>query len=233
MSSTTSIIPTPIAPTTPTGSSTQSDLLSGAANLNEASSTFLTLLTTQLKNQDPTSPLDTNQFTAQLVQMTGVQQQLLSNQLLQQLVSQSGAGQGAAGAIGLIGKTVTAASGDATLSGGKVGWGYSLNGVAASATLTVSDSTGKTVWSGAAPDLSKGAHAFDWNGRTSSGVQLPDGGIYTLKVAAVDAKGAAVTASPQITGVAGGVQTIAGRTVVQIGSSQAPLSSITGVAAAS
>ena len=232
MSSTTAI-PTPLAPTAPTNTTAQADLLSGAANLNEASSTFLTLLTTQLKNQDPTSPLDTNQFTAQLVQMTGVQQQLLSNQLLQQLVTQSATGQGAASAIGLIGKTVTADSGDATLSGGKVGWGYSLNGAAASATLTVSDSSGKTVWSGPAPDLSKGQHAFNWDGKTSAGVQLPDGGTYTLKVAAQDAAGAAVAASPQITGVASGVQTIAGQTVVQIGASRAPLSSITGVAAAS
>lgn len=232
--STTSVIPaSAVTPTISTNSSAQADLLSGAANLNEANSTFLTLLTTQLKNQDPTSPLDTNQFTAQLVQMTGVQQQLLSNQLLQQLVSQSGAGQGAASAIGLIGKSVTAASGAATLSGGKVGWGYSLDGAAASASLTVSDSAGRTVWSGAAPDLSKGAHAFNWDGKTSAGAQLPDGGTYTLQVAAQDATGETVAASPRITGVASGVQTIAGQTVVQVGSSQVPLSSITGVSAAS
>jgi flagellar hook assembly protein FlgD len=67
--------------------------------------TFLSLLTTQLKNQDPLSPLDTNQFTQQLTQMTGVEQQLLSNQLLQQLVTaQAGIGQNA----NLIGKVITA-----------------------------------------------------------------------------------------------------------------------------
>jgi flagellar hook assembly protein FlgD len=67
--------------------------------------TFLSLLTTQLKNQDPLSPLDTNQFTQQLTQMTGVEQQLLGNQLLQQLVSeQGGLNQGAA----MIGKVITA-----------------------------------------------------------------------------------------------------------------------------
>jgi flagellar hook assembly protein FlgD len=66
---------------------------------------FLTLLTTQLKNQDPTSPLDTSQFTQQITQMTGVEQQLQSNQLLQQLVTAQG---GVAQAANLIGETVTA-----------------------------------------------------------------------------------------------------------------------------
>ncbi|MFI4974443.1 MAG: flagellar hook assembly protein FlgD [Caulobacterales bacterium] len=65
--------------------------------------TFLSLLTTQLRNQDPLQPLDSSQFTQQITQMTGVEQQLLSNQLLQQLVTaQGGLGQ----AAGLIGKTV-------------------------------------------------------------------------------------------------------------------------------
>ena len=72
------------------------------------SQTFLTLLTTQLKNQDPTAPTDMNSMTQQLTQMTGVEQQLLSNELLTKLVSQSANAMGTA--VGLIGKTVTAAS---------------------------------------------------------------------------------------------------------------------------
>jgi flagellar basal-body rod modification protein FlgD len=97
--------------TTPTSgasgaSSTNSSALnSGLASVANNYQTFLTLLTTQLQNQDPTSPLDTSQFTSQLTQMTGVEQQLLSNQLLQQLVSAQG---GLPQAAGLIGKTVTA-----------------------------------------------------------------------------------------------------------------------------
>src|ERR1700761_1452416 len=75
------------------------------AQLAQNSQTFLTLLTTQLQNQDPLSPLDTNQFTSQLTQMSGVEQQLLGNPLLQQLVSEQG---GLTQAAGLIGKTITA-----------------------------------------------------------------------------------------------------------------------------
>ena len=85
---TTATTPTPTVPTTgtsSTSSASQSNLTAGQTSLNTSYSTFLTLLTTQLQNQDPTSPLDTNAFTQQLVAMTGVQQQLLSNQLLQQI----------------------------------------------------------------------------------------------------------------------------------------------------
>lgn len=78
---------------------------SGIASLANNFQSFLSLLTTQLQNQDPLNPTDTNQFTQQITQMTGVEQQLLSNQLLQQLVSQQS---GVASAANLIGDTITA-----------------------------------------------------------------------------------------------------------------------------
>ena len=227
----TAVANNPAAPSAPAPSNTQADLTSGVNNLSSGYSTFLTLLTTQLKNQDPTSPLDTNQFTQQLVQMTGVQQQLLSNQLLQQLVNQSGTGSGAAGAVGLIGKTVTADSAQGVLTKGAVSWGYDLDKAASSATLSVANAAGTVVWSGSAPDLSSGSHAFTWDGKDSSGKQIADGGTYTLSVAASDAAGAAITATPQITGVVGSVQTANGQTVVQIGGSTAPVTSITNISA--
>jgi flagellar hook assembly protein FlgD len=90
---------------TNSASATQLSLNNGLSTLADNFQGFLTLLTTQLKNQDPTSPLDTNQFTQQITQMTGVEQQLLSNQLLQQLVTAQG---GVASAANLIGETVTA-----------------------------------------------------------------------------------------------------------------------------
>ena len=132
------------------GTSTSTAINNSLASLASNSQTFLTLLTTQLKNQDPTSPLDTNQFTAQLVQMTGVEQQLLSNQLLQTLVNQSSGG-GVTGAVGLIGKQVTASGNTATLTDGSASWQYNLGGNAANVTVQVSDSSGNVVFTGAAP----------------------------------------------------------------------------------
>jgi flagellar hook assembly protein FlgD len=88
----------------PSASSTNQTINNTLAQLASNSQTFLTLLTTQLKNQNPLSPLDTNQFTAQLTQMSGVEQQLLGNQLLQTLVTEQGLDQGA----NLIGKNIVA-----------------------------------------------------------------------------------------------------------------------------
>lgn len=107
------------APATTTSSSSNSSSSSSTsgATLADNFQSFLMLLTTQLQNQNPLDPLDTNQFTQQLTQMTGVEQQLLSNQLLQQLVSaQAGIGQNA----NLIGKMITAPganTGDADITG--------------------------------------------------------------------------------------------------------------------
>ena len=78
---------------------------------------FLLLLTTQLKNQSPLDPLDTNQFTAQLVQFAGVEQQLKTNETLGSLLSLSAAGT-ATNAVGFIGAKITAVA-----SGVPVGWG--------------------------------------------------------------------------------------------------------------
>ncbi len=90
---------------TSTTAAGQLGLNQGLASLANNFQSFLTLLTTQLQNQDPTNPVDTNQFTSQITQMTGVEQQLLSNQLLQQLVNEQ---TGVGAAARLIGDTITA-----------------------------------------------------------------------------------------------------------------------------
>jgi flagellar basal-body rod modification protein FlgD len=215
------------SPTTQVASNSSSDaLVSGQANQDSSYQTFLTLLTSQLKNQDPTSPLDTNSFTQQLVQMTGVQQQLLSNNLLQQLVNQAGGG--VAGAVGLIGQSVTAQSDTGQLVGGQASWGYNLASNASKATITISDSTGKVVWSGAAPDLGAGDHAFTWDGKTSSGAKASDG-VYKINVTAINANGASVAATTSFTGVASSLATVNGQTMLNIGPIQVPLTAVTGV----
>src|ERR1700739_3823472 len=103
---TTPVNNTPTTPTAGTGSSGGTSSISassGQAQLNGDYTSFLTLLTTQLKNKDPLSPMDTTTFTSHLVEMNGVQQQLLTNNLLTQLVSAS-TGVGAVGnAVSMIG----------------------------------------------------------------------------------------------------------------------------------
>ena len=199
----------------------------GRANLVSNFETFLQLLTTQLKNQDPLSPLDSNDFTAQLTQMAGVEQQLLTNDLLQALVNQ-GTG-GLDSAVHYIGKEVVAAGSAVRLDDGGATWSYELATNAGSATLEVLDSTGAVVWSGPAPELGSGVHDFTWDGRNSAGTQLPDGGVYNLRVTATSAGGQTVGSQVLIRGVVTAVELYDGVPYVTIGGSILPMSQVISV----
>src|SRR5690606_38759917 len=159
--------------------------------------TFLSLLTTQLKNQDPLSPVDSNEFTAQLTQMAGVEQQLMTNSLLTSLLQGQESG-GLAQAASYIGRDATAVWAANELKDGKADWSYELASNADKLARSVVDSTGKTVWSGPAPDKTTGMHDFTWDGKPTGGGQLDDGGVYTLKITATDAAGSDVTSQALI-----------------------------------
>jgi flagellar basal-body rod modification protein FlgD len=212
------------APPMSSGSSSAAQQIANAAgSLASDQTTFLKLLTTQLKNQDPLSPMDTNQFTQQLVAMTGVQQQILSNQLLQQMVS----GQGGLGnSVGLIGKEVKVNTGAATLQDGSAEWRYTLPAGAASATFTVIDAQGKTVWSGDQSALSIGDHTFSWDGKDLLGVQRDDGTTFGLKITAKAADGSTVASQTWLQGTVSSIQQINGETVAIVNGTQVPLSLI-------
>ncbi|WP_296815048.1 flagellar hook assembly protein FlgD [Brevundimonas sp.] len=199
----------------------------GRTNLVSNFETFLKLLTTQLKNQDPLSPLDSNDFTAQLTQMAGVEQQLLTNDLLQALVNQGSVGLDSA--VHYIGKEIVAAGSAVRLDDGAATWSYELAANAAEARLDVLDSTGRVVWTGPATDLQTGVHDFTWDGRDSSGAQLPDGGVYTLRVSATTAGGQAVTSQVLIRGVVSAVELYDGVPYVTVGGSILPMSQIISV----
>lgn len=216
-----------IDPTAAASNSVTDKLNSSRSRLADSEQTFLSLLTTQLKNQDPLSPLDSNQFTAQIVQMTGVEQQLMTNDLLKMLVGMSDGG--LAGSVNLIGKAVTAETPDATLADGAANWSYALDRNASSVKYEIVNSAGSTVWSRTDTGVAGGDHTLDWDGVTSAGQQLPDGGTYTLRITATGSAGEAINASTRVTGVVTGVETLNGETVVSIGKLKIPVSSVTSV----
>ena len=94
-----------------TTASAAGTISSGTKSLASNFETFLSLLTTQLKNQDPLSPVDSNEFTAQLTQMAGVEQQLLTNTRLKSLLGGQQAG-GLSDAAAYIGKVAKDALGE-------------------------------------------------------------------------------------------------------------------------
>ena len=180
---------TPAAATAATATATTPDAMK---KLSGNFSTFLTLLTTQLKNQDPTSPMDSNQFTQQLVMYSQVEQQIDTNSNLKTLIGQ-GTSNAAAVTTGYLGKKVSITNGNASLTGGAANWTYNLATAAAANQLSVTDDKGKLVYSGAG-EATSGNHSFAWNGKDNNGNQLADGS-YKLAVAAKDASGAAVTST--------------------------------------
>ena len=155
-------------------------------------STFLTLLTTQLKNQDPTSPMDSNQFTQQLVMYSQVEQQISTNDNLKTLISQ-GTSNAAAMTSGYLGKKVSVLNGNASLTGGSATWTYNLANATAGTKLTVTDSHGKAVYTGAGATTA-GNTNFTWDGKDNNGNQLADG-AYKLTVTATDSNGTNISSS--------------------------------------
>lgn len=210
-------------------SAISSSINASRTRLADSEQTFMKLLTTQMRNQDPLSPLDTTQFTQQLVQMTSVEQQIYGNQLLENLVSQAGGG--LTSAVGLIGRSVTVQGDTTSLSGGQAQWAYNLPAAAGDLNLEVLDSSGRSVWSGTAADRSSGSHTFTWDGRTSSGAAAPEGD-YRLVVSAHNASGQSMTPTTYVTGIVSAVQTVDGATQLTIGRTRAPLASVIGVAQA-
>lgn len=187
--------------------------------------TFLSLLTTQLRNQDPLSPVDSNEFTAQLTQMAGVEQQLLTNDLLTSLL-RAQQGDGLTGASQYIGKDATAVWSATRFEDGEANWSYELAADATDVTLQVLDASGKVVWSGPAPDKTNGMHDFKWDGATTGGGQVDDGGVYTLKVLAKDGAGKDVDSQVLIRGRVTGVEMYDNTPFVIIGKSIMPVSSL-------
>lgn len=191
-----SIIP---ATSTSTGSTTKSTTGAAVDNSTLAGNftTFLTLLTTQLKNQNPLEPLDTNQFTAQLVQFAQVEQQMKQNEQLASLVSLSKSAE-ATTALAYVGGTVVVDGATTELTSTGANWMYNV-AKPASASITIKDSTGQTAYTGKTA-VNPGDQKFTWDGRGNDGKAWPAGN-YTMTVTAVDANNQSVAISTEVQAV--------------------------------
>ena len=175
------------------GSSIGIDQKTIAGNFN----TFLQLLTTQLKNQNPLDPLDTNQFTQQLVQFAQVEQQLRSNDQLATLVSLQKTTQSTA-ALSFVGQNVVVDGSTAQLVNNQATWSFT-SPKPATATITIKDSSGQLAFSGNYT-LQTGPQNFQWDGKGNDGTQWP-AGAYTMSVTSKDASGQSVAISTEVQGV--------------------------------
>jgi flagellar basal-body rod modification protein FlgD len=211
----------PVGTGTPTPDTSASN--SASQQLAGNFDTFLTLLTTQLQNQDPLSPMDSNQFTQQLVEFSGVEQQINTNQNLESLISLT-KGRSNADAASYLGKTVTLSNGKGALINGAASWTYALDNSAASNAVTITDSTGKVVYT-APGETAAGIHTLNWNGQDNSGNQLPDG-QYTLAIYPQAADGSAINSAIASKGVVAQVDFSGSSPQLMIGPMEIPLTDV-------
>jgi flagellar basal-body rod modification protein FlgD len=214
------------ASTGSTGSSSSGSTAAGAAGSAASQQIagnfdmFLQLLTTQLQNQDPLDPLDTNQFTEQLVEFASVEQQVDMNTNMQTLISMQQTTE-ATSALQLVGATVTVAGSSAPLSnatGTPATWSLSTT-TPATGNVTITSAAGTTAYTGTVA-LNAGTQTYSWNGVGNNGQTWPDG-TYTISINATGANGQAVTVSTQTQGTVSGVNlstnpptlTVSGQTV--------------------
>lgn len=190
---------------------------------------FLTLLTTQLKNQNPTDPTNTDQLTQQITSETAVEQQIKSNDLLQKILNGQTANASST-ALGYLNNNATVKGSAAQLSKGSATW--SLNASAASTgTVTITDQSGNTVFS-TSLNLTSGTQPFVWNGQTSSGTTAPDG-VYHIAVTATAADGTAATVTTAGQGRVTSVDFSGSTPVLTVAGQQVKLSDVLAVSAPS
>ncbi len=155
---------------------------------------FLKLLTTQLKDQDPTNAMDANTFTTQLVQFASVEQQINANTNLQKIVSTLNPN-GISPLLGYMNQYVEATSSNNTIEvqSGQGVFTYTLPSAASNVQIAIKNSAGKTVTTLNGPTVA-GTNRVVWDGKDSSGTQLADG-TYSLAFTAKDKTSAALPVS--------------------------------------
>lgn len=187
---------------------------------------FLKLLVAQLQNQDPLSPMDSTEFTTQLVQFSGVEQAISTNKNLESLLGLSRTNFNSS-LVGYLGKEVTFQGDTTALRAGKAEWTYTLPEAASASELRLFDGAGRLVWFGPGATAA-GAHVLAWDGRDMNGAALPEGN-YRLVIDARDGASEAIKASIVVRGTVTGLATEAGTTQLSVDGRNVPVDQVQSV----
>ena len=195
-----------------------------ASRLTSDMTMFLKLLTTQMQNQDPLNPMDTSEYTQQLVQFSQVEQSIAQNRNLEAILARLD-GQEMIGAAALVGSTGTFDSATAGLTeGGSASWRYAADGASLPLTATILDAAGAVV---ATRSIDSREGVFSWDGTRADG-STAAAGSYTLAIAAADGNGGRIVPDIAARGRITEAVTTAGGTLLRAGGIDYPLASLTG-----
>jgi flagellar basal-body rod modification protein FlgD len=210
------------------GTTGSSNTLSGSRQtIAENFDVFLQILVTQLKNQNPLDPLDTNQFTQQLVQFTSVEQQLRTNDYLEAMMTSTQNANNAQ-AVSYVGKIVTASGTKSELVNGAATWHFAVD-EPAQITATVRDKDGNVVYVKQG-SVGQGESVFNWDGYGNDGKKKPDGSYY-ITIEARNGNGKLVSAATEMTGEVTGVDFTGSEPVLIVGGARVNLSAVMSVRA--
>lgn len=211
---------------------TNSASTSSGTQLNQDFDDFLLLLTTQLQNQDPLSPMDTNEFTNQLVQFSQVEQQISTNKNLENLLAMQTLNMTALG-VSFIGKFVEVYGDSFTTDGtSPTTMSYVLPDEASSGTLTIKNANGDVVYS-KSTETTAGRHDFVWDGLDKDGNVAP-AGDYTITVTALDSENQSMSVATSVPGFVSGLESADdGSLMLVINGKKVPLTDVRKIALSS
>jgi flagellar basal-body rod modification protein FlgD len=211
--------------TSSTGNAISQTGTSALGTLNNNFTDFLSLLMTQLQNQDPSSPMDSNQFTTELVQFSSVEQQISTNSDLTQLIQLTQASQIEQSAS-MIGKPVTVTSSQLSLQNGAAAVNFNTT-AAEPVGIAVYNAAGAQVQT-ATLTSTAGANTWKWDGKSATGATMPDG-PYKVSVVALGVTGSAAQIPFTVTGTTTSIQNNSGTVQVQMGGLTLPFSAVASV----
>lgn len=209
-----------LASTTTSASESSSTKLAG--NFDD----FLKLLITQLKNQDPTAPLDTNEFTQQIVQFSSVEQAINTNKNLEALIDMNKVTQNS-NIVSFTGKEVEAEGSLVSYSGKEdedVLFAYNLDEEVDDAFVTIRDMDGNTVFNGTATKKA-GRNVISWDGGGNSGEKVPAGN-YQVFVTTKNSEGTLNNEVTFIKGVVQGVNVASENPTLIVNGEEIPLDKV-------
>jgi flagellar basal-body rod modification protein FlgD len=186
---------------------------------------FLNMLMTQLQNQDPTSPMDTNTFTSELVQFSSVEQQIQTNSSLTSLIQLTQGSEVIQGSS-MIGQKVTVQSTQIPLQNSQ-GTVNITSPAAEPVSVSISNSAGTDIFD-TSVTTAAGNNTFTWNGTNNTGQTVPDG-LYTLVATGSNVGGGTSTLPFTVTGTATGVVSVNNTVNLQLGALSVPFSALTSV----
>ena len=195
-----------------TGEKTSSSSNAGELGMDQ----FLNLFIAQLKNQDPLSPLDSAQFTAQLAQFSTVEQLYGMNSKLADIETSLNGQSEQRDDLGYIGKTVKADDNTMRVDNGTVQAGSYTIDRSGYVTVDVYDSQGKIVRTFDQGLEDKGEHNVNWDGRDGTGSFVGDG-TYTFEITARDENGFYIPYNTYLSGEVTGITYENGQSYLMIG----------------